>query len=70
MLLRLKITVYNIAIRPPNVLKGTLDYNFYILLRAISLYLILVPLLSRCTKHLLRSFTLPPFYKTLVTLIY
>ena len=70
MLLRLKITVYNIAIRPPNDLKGTLDYNFYILLYAISLYLIFVPLLGRYTKHLLRSFTLPLFYRTLVTLIY
>jgi hypothetical protein len=53
MLLRLKITVYNIAIRPPNVLKGTLDYNFHILLRAISLYLVLILLLGRRTKHLL-----------------
>jgi len=70
MLLGLKITVYNIAIRPPNVLKGTLDYNFHVLLRAISLYLVLVPLLGRRTKHLLRSFTPPPFYKTLVTLTY
>jgi len=70
MLLRLKITVYNIAIRLPNVLKGTLNYNFYILLCTISLYLILVLLLSQYTKHLLRSFTLPPFYRTLVTLTY
>ena len=70
MLLRLKITVYNIAIRLLNVLKGTLDYNVYILLCIISLYLILILLLSRYTKHLLRLFTLPLFYKTLVTLTY
>jgi len=70
MLLRLKITVYNIAIRPPNVLKGTLDYDFHVLLCTISLYLVPVLLLGRRTKHPLRSFTLPPFYRTLVTLIY
>ena len=70
MLLRLKITVHDIAIRPPNVLKGTLDYDFHILLRAISLYLVLIPLLGRRTKHPLRSFTPPPFHRTLVTLTY
>ena len=70
MLLGLKITVYNIAIRPPNVLKGTLDYNFHIFLRTISLYLIFVLLLGRHTKYPLRLFTPPPFYKTLITLTY
>ena len=70
MLLRLKITVYNIAIRLLNVLKGTLDYNFHIFLRTISLYLIFVLLLGRHTKYPLRLFTPPPFYKTLITLTY
>ena len=70
MLLRLKITVYDIAIGPPNVLKGTLNHDFHVLLCTISLYLVPVLLLGRRTKHLLRSFTPPPFYKTLVTLTY
>jgi len=46
MLCRLKITVYNIAIRPPKVLKASLDYNLYIFARAISLNHLFIPLLS------------------------
>jgi len=68
MLCRLKITVYNIAIRPPKVLKASLDYNLYILARAISLNHLFIPLLSRYTKALLPPLTLPPLHKTLVTL--
>jgi hypothetical protein len=68
MLCRLKITVYNIAIRPLKVLKASLDYNLYILACAISLDYLFIPLLSRYTKAPLPLFTLPPLYKTLVTL--
>jgi hypothetical protein len=46
MLLRLKVPIYNIVTRPPSVLKGSLDYNLYILIRAIGLDYLLVPLLS------------------------
>jgi hypothetical protein len=46
MLCRLKIIVYNIATKPPAILKRCLDYNLYILICFISLHLILVPLLS------------------------
>jgi hypothetical protein len=43
MLCRLKIAVYNIAPTPPKVLKGSLDYYLYILLRVIGLnYLFLL----------------------------
>jgi hypothetical protein len=45
MLYRLKITVYNIAIAPPKVLKGSLDYNLHVLTRAISLNHLFIPLL-------------------------
>ena len=68
MLCRLKITVYNIAIRPPKVPKASLDYNLYILARAISLNHLFIPLLSRYTKALLPPLTPPPLYRTLVTL--
>ena len=67
MLCRLKITVYNIAIRPPKVLKASLDYNLYILARAISLNHLFIPLLSRCTKAPLPPLTPPPLHRTLVT---
>jgi len=68
MLYRLKITVYNIVIRPLKVLKASLDYNLHILARAISLNHLFIPLLSRCTKALLPPLTPPPLHKTLVTL--
>jgi hypothetical protein len=68
MLCRLKITVYNIAIRPPKVLKASLDYNLHILAYAISLNHLFIPLLSRCTKALLPPLTPPPLHRTLVTL--
>ena len=68
MLCRLKIIVYNIAIRPPKVLKASLDYNLHILARAISLDYLFIPLLSRYTKAPLPPFTPPPLYRTLVTL--
>jgi hypothetical protein len=68
MLCRLKITVYNIAIRPPKVPKASPDHNLHILARAISLDYLFIPLLSRYTKALLPPFTLPLLYKTLVTL--
>ena len=68
MLCRLKITVYNIAIRPPKVLKASLDYNLHILAYAVSLNYLFIPLLSRYTKAPLRPFTPPPLHKTLVTL--
>ena len=70
MLCRLKITVYNIAIRPPKVLKASLDYNLYILARVISLDHLFILLLSRYTKAPLPLFTPPPLYRTLVTLAY
>ena len=68
MLCRLKITVYNIAIRPPKVLKASLDYNLHILACIISLDYLFIPLLSRYIKALLPPFTPPLLYKTLVTL--
>jgi hypothetical protein len=45
MLRRLKITVYNIAIRPPIVLKAPLDHDLYILAYIIGLYHLFMPLL-------------------------
>jgi hypothetical protein len=62
MLRRLKIPVYNIAIKPLSILKGSLDYNLYILLRAVGLYYLFILFLSRHTKALLRSSTPPPLY--------
>jgi len=68
MLLRLKITVYNIAVRPPGILKGSLDHDLYALIRAVGLYYSLVPLLRRSPKYLFRSFAPPLLHRTLVTL--
>jgi hypothetical protein len=68
MLLRLEIPVYNIAIRLPGILKGSLDYNLYILLRAVGLYHLFIPFLSRRTEAPLRSVAPPPLHRTLVTL--
>ena len=65
---RLKVPVHDIAIRPPGVLKGSLDHNLYILLRTVGLYYLLVLFLCRRTKAPLRSITPPPLHATLVTL--
>ena len=51
-LLGFKVPVYNIVIRLPSILKGSLDYNLYILLRAIYLYYLFLPFLGRCMKAL------------------
>jgi hypothetical protein len=45
MLLGLKVTVYNIAIRPSKIPKGSLDYNLHILICAVSLDYLTVPFL-------------------------
>jgi hypothetical protein len=68
MLCRLKITVHNIVIRPPKVLKAPLDYNFHILAHAVGLNHLLILLLFRYTKALFPPFTPPPLYRILVTL--
>ena len=67
MLLRLEISIYNIKRASPEVLKGCLDYNFYILLRVIGLYHLPVPFLRRSTKTPLIVFAPPPLHTTLVT---
>jgi hypothetical protein len=70
MLLRLKIPVYDIVIRPPKVLKGSLDYDLHILIYTIGLDYLLILFLYRRAKALLYPFTPPPFHKTLITLVY
>jgi hypothetical protein len=68
MLCRLKITVYDIAIAPLKVLKGSLDHDLHVLTRAIGLNHLFIPLLCRRTKAPLPPFTPPPLHRTLVTL--
>jgi len=68
MLCRLKITVHNIASTPPNIPKGSLNYNLHVLTRAVSLHHLFIPLLSYYTEAPLSPFTPPPLDKTLVTL--
>jgi hypothetical protein len=70
MLCRLKITVHDIATTPPKVPKGSLDHDLHVLIRAVGLYYLFVLLLYRRTKVLFCSFTLPPFHRILVTLVY
>ena len=62
MLLRLKVSVYNIKAGPSVILKAPLDYNLYILLTIVSLDYILVLYLISSPKNLFVSFTLYPLY--------
>ena len=62
MLLRLKVSVYNIKAGPSVILKVPLDYNLHILLIIIGLDYILVLYLISSPKNLFVSFTLPPLY--------
>jgi hypothetical protein len=68
MLLGLKVPVYDIAIRLPSILKGSPDYNLYVLLCAVRLNHLFPLFLCRRTKALLRSIPPPLLHATLVTL--
>jgi hypothetical protein len=67
MLLGLKIPVYNIKVASSSVPKGSLDYNFYILICIVSLDERRILFLLWSTKDPFSLFTLPLLYRTLVT---
>ena len=68
MLSRLKIAVYNIKVRSPAILKAPSDHNLHILIRFIGLDHTWLLFLCRRAKASLVSFTLPLFYRALITL--
>jgi hypothetical protein len=68
MLLRLKITVYNIKIRLSKILKVSLDYNFYTLLTIVSLNKVLVLFLVGRTKNPFIPLSFALLHRTLITL--
>lgn len=67
MLLRLKISIYNIKTASPEVPKGCPNHNLHILLCVISLYHLPMPFLCRGSKTLLVVLAPPPLYTTLIT---
>jgi hypothetical protein len=62
MLYTLKVSVYNIKVRPSIVLKAPLDHDFHVLIRAVGLNHPWLPLLCRRTEALLVLYTPPPLY--------
>jgi hypothetical protein len=66
MLSRLKISVYDIQIRPSLVLKAPLDHDLHILIRTVGLDHPWLPFLCCRTKAPLVSFTPPPLYRALI----
>jgi hypothetical protein len=68
MFLRLKISVYNIEVGLPSILKAPLDYNLYILIVVVGLNYVLILFLVIGTEHLFCLFSLPLLYRTLITL--
>ena len=66
MLLRLKVSVYNIKAGPSVIPKVPPDYNLHILLTIIGLDYIPVLYLIGSPKNLFVSFTLPPLYRAFV----
>ena len=65
---RLKVSIYDIKVAPPIVLKGSLNYSLYILIYTIGLDYLLIPFLGWCLEYLFVSFTPPLLYRALVAL--
>ena len=68
MFLGLKVSIYDIKVASPIVLKGSLDYSLYILAYAIGLDHLSILFLRWCLEYLFGLFTPPPLYRTLITL--
>jgi hypothetical protein len=66
MFYRLEISIHDIKVRTPEVPKGALDHDLYILICSIGLDHLMVLFLQWCIEYLFCSFTSPPLYKALV----
>jgi len=69
MFFRLEISIYNVWVRPSEILKASLDYNLHILIYAIDLYEFLILFtLPRSSKYPFVLLTPPSLDRTLIGL--